>query len=380
MRRNETGEYRVNFDFSDDAKALGEQARKLFGDKAGTGPARAAMARDAPAFDAALWAEVAGLGWTAARVPQAQGGLGMSAEESCQLAEAAGGALAVVPLVSVLLATEALLIAGSAAQQATWLPRIADGSVIAVVAVNEPGAVNPAGLATRAVDGRLHGVKAPVADLPGAQLAIVAAAGSDGPALWLVELAGATVAPVETLDLVRRHGRLTLDGTAAEPLGDPAAYQAWLDRAAVILAFEAIGTAQAAMTMTVEYAKTRVAFGQTIGRYQGVKHKCADMFIKIELARAHALHGVAMIGAADAGTGGGELRAAASAARVASLDAVAFCAEEAVQLHGGIGFTWESDCQFYYRRARTLAATLSARGWWADRLVRALELRNRAAA
>ncbi len=365
----------MNFDFSDDAKALGEQARKLFSDRSGTGPARAAMAAEAPAFDAALWAEIAGLGWTAARVPEAHGGLGMSAEESCQLAEAAGASLAVVPLVSTLLATEALILAGTEAQQARWLPGIADGSVIAVVAVNEPGSVNPVALAVKAAGGTLHGVKSPVADLPGAHLAIVAAAGADGPSLWLVDLAAASVEPVETLDLVRRHGKLTLNGVAAEPLGSPGDYQAWLDRAAVLLAFEAIGTASAAMTMTVEYAKTRVAFGQTIGRYQGVKHKCADMFIKIELARAHALHGVAMIG-----SDGGELAQAAAAARVASLDAVGYCAEEAVQLHGGIGFTWESDCQFYYRRARALAATIGARGWWADRLVRALERRNRAAA
>ncbi len=365
----------MNFDFSDDAKALGEQAKKLFAERAGTARARAAMAKDAPPFDAPLWAEIAGLGWTAARVPEAHGGLGMTAEESCQLAEAAGGSLACVPLVSVLLATEALVLAGSEAQQAKWLPGIADGSVIAVPAWNEPGAVNPNGLGVKAEGGKLHGVKAPVPDLPGAHLVIVAAAGADGPSLWLVDLAHAKVESVETMDLVRRHGRLTLDGVAAEPLGTAADYQEWLDRAAVILAWEAIGTASAAMHMTVEYAKTRVAFGQTIGRYQGVKHKCADMFIKIELARAHGLHGVAMIG-----SGGGELRQAASAARVASLDAAAYCGEEAVQLHGGIGFTWESDCQFYYRRARTLAASLAGRGWWADRLVRALELRNSVAA
>ena len=365
----------MNFDFTDDAKALGEQARKLFADKAGTTAARAAMAKDAPPFDAALWSEIASLGWTAARVPEAHGGLGMSAEESCQLAEAAGAHLAVVPLVSVLLATEALLVAGSEAQQAKYLPGIADGSVIAVVAINEPGAVNPVALSIKASGGKLSGVKSPVPDLPGAHLAIVAAAGADGPSLWLVDLTDAQVDTVETLDLVRRHGKLTLNGVAAEALGDASAYQSWLDRAAVILAYEAIGTASAAMNMTVEYAKTRVAFGQTIGRYQGVKHKCADMFIKIELARAHALHGVAMID-----TGGAELPQAAAAARVASLDAVSFCGEEAVQLHGGIGFTWESDCQFYYRRARTLSAALSSRNWWADRLVRALELRNRAAA
>jgi acyl-CoA dehydrogenase len=365
----------VNFDFSDEAKALGEQAGKLLAEKAGTGPARKAMAADAPAFDTALWAEIAELGWTAARVPEAHGGLGLSVEESAQLAEAAGAHLAHVPLVSTLLATEALVLAGTDAQQAKWLPGIATGSTIAVVAWNEPGSVNPMTVKASANGHALTGTKAPVADLVGAKLAIVAAAGADGPSLWLVDLAGADVAAVETMDLVRRHGRLTLNGTPAEALGSATDYQAWLDRAAVILAYEAIGTASSAMAMTVDYAKTRAAFGQKIGRYQAVKHKCADMYIKLELARAHALHGLAMIG-----MNGPELTQAAAAARVASLDALSYCVEENVQLHGGIGFTWESDCQFYYRRGRTLAAALGPRGWWADRLVRALERRNRAAA
>lgn len=365
----------MNFDFSDEAKALGDQARKLFAEKAGTGPARKAMAADAPAMDAALWQEIAELGWTAARVPEAHGGLGLTIEETAQLAEAAGASLAHVPLVATLLATEALVLAGSEAQQAKWLPGIASGETIACVAWSEPGAVNPVTVKTVAGSNGLTGVKQPVADLANAHVAIVVAAGADGPSLWIVDLKDAATGAVETLDLVRRHGTLTLSNTPAEALGDAGAYQDWLDRAAVILAYEAIGTASAAMAMSVDYAKTRVAFGQKIGRYQGVKHKCADMYIKLELARAHALHGLAMIG-----TDGAELRQAAAAARVASLDALAFCAEENVQLHGGIGFTWESDCQFYYRRNRTLVAALGPRGWWAERLVRALEQRNRAAA
>ncbi len=365
----------MNFDFSDDAKTLGEQARRLLGERAGPAKARAAMAAGAAPFDAALWAEIVGLGWTAARVPEAHGGLGMSAEETAVLADAAGQSLACVPLTSVLLATEALIVAGSAEQQAKWLPGIADGSVIAVVAWNEPGAVTPATVATRADGGTLTGVKSPVADLAGAHLVVVAATGADGPSFWLLEPAAGDVASVETLDLVRRHGKLTLKGAAAEPMGTPDQYQDWLDRAAVTLAWEAIGSAQSAMAMTVDYAKQRVAFGQQIGRYQGVKHKCADMYIKLEIARAHALHGLAMIA-----TGDPELRQAAAAARVASLDALQYAAEENVQLHGGIGFTWESDCQFYYRRSRTLTAALGSRNWWADRLVRALEQRNRAAA
>ncbi|WP_303782948.1 acyl-CoA dehydrogenase family protein [Sandarakinorhabdus limnophila] len=365
----------MNFDFSDEAKELGEQARKLLAEKAGTGPARKAMAADAPAMDAALWKEIAELGWTAARVPEAHGGLGLTVEEVAQLAEAAGGSLAHVPLISTLLATEALVLAGTEAQQAKWLPGIASGEIIACVAWSEPGAVSPATVKTVSSGSALTGVKQPVADLAVAHVAIVAAAGAGGPQLYIVDLKDAQTVAVETVDLVRRHGKLTLNATPAEALGTASDYQDWLDRAAVILAYEAIGTAGAAMAMTVDYAKTRVAFGQKIGRYQAVKHKCADMYIKLELARAHALHGLAMIG-----TNGAELRQVAAAARVASLDVLAYCAEENVQLHGGIGFTWESDCQFYYRRNRALVAALGPRGWWADRLVRALEQRNSAAA
>ncbi len=368
----------MDFDFSADAKELRLAARRFLDERAGPAVARRAMNGDAP-YDAALWLEVIGLGWTAARVPEAHGGVGMTAEAACVLAEEAGRSLAPVPLTSVLAATEALLLAGSAAQQARWLPGIADGSVIAVTGWAESGNAAPlqamSNSAARVTGGLLTGVKFPVADLLGAQLAIVAAQGPDGAQLYLVDLEkpGVMVEPVTTLDLVRRHGRLTAVGAPAEPLGTPGDAQDWLDRAALLAAWEAIGTASAAMEMTVAYARQRVAFGQAIGRYQGVKHKCADMYIKLELARAHALHGAAsMVNDAP------ELRQAASAARVASLDALSFTAEEAVQLHGGIGFTWESDCQFYYRRNRALVAALGSRGFWADRLVRSLEQRNAA--
>lgn len=368
----------MDFDFSDDAKELRLVARRFLDGRAGPAVARRSMNDDAP-YDAVLWREIVDLGWTAARVPEAFGGVGMSAEAACVLAEEAGRSLAPVPLTSVLAATEALLLAGTAAQQARWLPGIADGSVIAVTGWAECDSARPlqplSKSGARVVDGTLFGVKFPIADLLGAQLAIVAAQGPEGAQLYLVELdqSGVIVAPVPTLDLVRRHGKLTATAVPVEPLGTPGDAHDWLDRAAVLAAFEAIGTANAAMEMTVAYAKQRVAFGQAIGRYQGVKHKCADMYIKLELARAHALHGAAsMVNDAP------ELRQSASAARVASLDALSFTAEEAVQLHGGIGFTWESDCQFYYRRNRALAAALGSRGWWADRLVRSLEQRNAA--
>ena len=367
----------MNFDFSDDAKALREQARRFLEERAGAAVARKAMESDAP-YDAELWKAVVELGWTAARVPEAHGGIGLSAEEACVLAEEVGRSLAPIPFISTLAATEALLLAGSDEQKAKWLPGIADGSVIATAGWAEGDAATPT--TTRGVcaeGGKLSGTKVPVPDLLAAQLAIVTAAGPDGPSLYLVDLKGegVSVEPAGTLDLVRRHGRLTLNGASAQPLGDANAYHAWLDRAAVLSAWEAIGTASVAMEMAVAYAKERVAFGQKIGRYQGVKHKCADMYVKLELARAHALYGAWAMS-----TDAAELGQAAAAARVAALDALKFCAEENVQLHGGIGFTWESDCQFYYRRNRQIAFALGSRAWWADRLVRTLERRNARAA
>ncbi len=368
----------MDFDLSSDFKELGRAAQRFFADRAGPAVARAAMGG---ADQTALWRAVVELGWTAARVPEAFGGVGLGPEAACVLAEEAGRSLAPIPLVQGLLATEALIALGSDVQLARWLPDIADGSIVAVTGWAEGGAAAPAAASARYTAatgaGTITGHKVPVAELAAAQLAVVSAAGTDGVQLYLVDLAGpgVAVASVATLDLVRPYGRLTLTAAPAEPLGTPAGFHDWLDRAAVILAFEALGLATAAMDMAVAYAKERVAFGQRIGRYQGVKHKCADMFIKLELARAHALHAVGQVEA-----GGAELRQAASAARVASLDALAFAAEENVQIHGGIGFTWDSDCQFYYRRNRALVAALGSRTFWAERLVRSLEQRNAVAA
>ena len=367
----------MNFDFSDDARALQEQARRFFDAEAGPDAARRIMDSDA-AYDEAMWKEAVELGLTAIRVPEEHGGVGLGAEEACLMAEEIGRGIAPVPLMSTMLFTEALLAAGSKEQQTKWLPGIADGSVIGCFGWGEGASQIPTSMPdTRMTKGGLTGTKSPVADATSANVAVVTAAGDEGPALFLVDLAqdAAAVEKVETLDLVREHGRIELRGAEAETLGGGGAYQNFLDRAAVLVAFEAIGTQDAAMNMAVDYAKDRVAFGQRIGRYQGVKHKAADMYIKQQLARSHAMH-AAWAFQADAP----ELRQAAAAARTASLDALSFTAEENVQIHGGIGFTWESNCQFYYRRARALSAALGSRGFWSDRLVRSLERRNREAA
>ncbi|MCS6986378.1 MAG: acyl-CoA/acyl-ACP dehydrogenase [Sphingomonadaceae bacterium] len=364
----------MNFDLSDDAKTLRDAARRFLSAEAGPAVARRAMEAEAP-YDADLWAKVVAQGWPAARVPERYGGLGLGTDEACVLAEELGRSLAPVPLLSTMAAIEALLLAGSDEQQARFLPRLASGDVVGCLAWAEGSNTPSANPATVLRDGRLFGRKAPVPDGRSAALAVVTVATPDGPAMAIAELAQASVTPVDTLDLVRRSAEIAFDGTPAEALGTPSHWTTLVERLAVLHAWEALGTAAAAMEMTLAYAKERQAFGLRIGRYQAVKHRLADMYIKAELARAHALHGCWAWG-----SNAPELPQAAAAARVASLDALRFAAEESVQLHGGIGFTWEHDCHLYYRRARQIAAALGSRNHWADRLVRALELRNRAAA
>lgn len=364
----------MNFDLSDDAKTLQDAARKFLDARAGPAVARKVMDGGAT-HDAALWTAVVEQGWPAVRVPEAHGGLGLGPDEACVLAEEVGRSLAPVPLVSTLAAIEALLIAGTEAQQAAWLPKLASGEAVGCLAWAE-GSNSPLQMpATRLSGGTLSGTKSPVIDGLVATVAIVTVATPDGPAMAIASLDGVTREKQDTLDLVRPSANLTFSGTPAEALGTAADWVKLSDRIAVLTAWEALGTADASRDMTVAYAKERVAFGQRIGRYQGVKHKLADMYIKAVLARAHALHGCWAWGA-DAS----ELSQAAAAARVASIDALKYTAEESVQLHGGIGFTWEQDCQFYYRRNRLLATYIGSRPHWSDRLVRALEQRNRAAA
>ncbi len=364
----------MNFDLSDDAKTLKEAARKFLDARAGPTVARKVMEAGST-HDAALWAEVVEQGWPAARVPEEHGGLGLGADEACVLAEEAGRSLAPVPLMSTLAAIEALLIAGTDAQKAEWLPKLASGEAVGCIAWAEGSNTPTQTPATKLSGGKLSGAKSPVIDGLVATVAIVTVATPDGPAMAIASLDGVSKTKVDTVDLVRPSAKLDLSGVAAEALGTAADWVKLTERLAVLAAWEALGTADAAREMTLAYAKERVAFGQRIGRYQGVKHKLADMYIKAELARAHALHGCWAWGA-DAP----ELAQAASAARVASLDALKYTAEESVQLHGGIGFTWEQDCQFYYRRNRQLAVSVGSRAHWSDRLVRALEQRNRAAA
>jgi alkylation response protein AidB-like acyl-CoA dehydrogenase len=371
----------MNFDFSDDQKSLKDQARKFLADKASIKAVRAVLDDAAVPFDRRLWTAIAEMGWLGAAIPEEQGGLGLGRLELCVLAEELGRSLAPTPFAScVYLFAEGMLLAGSDAQKAAILPKIADGSAIGCLAVSEgPGAPTPQSIGCGFDGQTLTGVKIPVADGDVATHSLVAAREGAGISLVLVDLTdpGVTRTTVKTLDPTRSHAKIAFDRAKAERVGP--AGEGWaltesiLDHAAVLLAFEQIGGAQACLDMAVDYAKNRYAFSRQIGSFQAVKHKLADMYVAIEVARSNAYYGAWAL-SADAP----ELPLAAAQARVAATEAFHLAAKENIQVHGGMGFTWDVDCHLYYRRAKLLAVQAGAPGVWKEKLVSRLEKRNAA--
>ena len=196
------------------------------------------------------------------------------------------------------------------------------------------------------------------------------------PCLVIVDLAGPGVTreTVTTIDPTRSHARIVFAGAPADPLPGSEGVDAvrhLLDRAAVMLAFEQVGCAQAALEMARDYARERYAFGRPIGSFQAIKHKLADIYIAVELARSNAYYGAWALH-----TDAAELPIAASVARISACDAGWLASKENIQTHGGMGFTWQMDCQFYYRRAKLHALALGGTREWKRRLVAELRKSN----
>ncbi len=366
----------MNFDFSPDQRSLRDQARKFLAEHSSSARVRRILDGAAP-YDAELWRGMGEMGWVGTAIPEPYGGAGFGHLELCVIAEELGRSLAPTPFASTIyLAGEALLLAGSEAQKKRWLPRISQAEAIGCLALAEGAQVaTPANLTTRAQGGRITGTKLPVMDGDVADFAVVLAAESGGRAgLFLVDLkgAGVTRTPVSTVDPTRSHARIIFDGAAAEPLGAPGGgwplAERLLDRAAVLVAFEQLGGAQAALDMAREYALGRFAFGRQIASFQAIKHKLADMYVAVELARSNAYYGAWAL-SKDAP----ELPVAAAAARVAACEAYYQAAKENIQVHGGMGFTWEFDCHLHYRRAKLTGLMLGSARRWKDLLIARLE-------
>jgi acyl-CoA dehydrogenase len=371
----------MNFDFSDELKMLREQARRFLRERCTSAAVRRILEGEEP-YDKALWKEIAAMGWTGAAIPEQYGGAGLGHLGLCVLAEELGSALAPVPFSSsIYLAAEAIMAGGSEAQKSAWLPRLASGEAVGTLGMAEgPGRADPRRLRTAFRNGTLSGEKLPVPDGDVADIAVVAAQGERGLVLALVDLkgAGVTRTPVDTIDPTRSHARIVLDNAPAEALlalGGPGDGEALLrrveDRAAVLIAFEQVGGAQRSLEMARDYALERYAFGRPIGSFQAVKHKLADVYVATELARSNAYYGAwALAGDAAA------LPLAAATARVSASEAYFLAAKESIQVHGGMGFTWEFDCHLYYRRAKLLSLALGSTRLWKDRLVTQLESAN----
>jgi acyl-CoA dehydrogenase len=357
----------VNFEFSAEELALQVQGRRFFQAQSVLSLNREMLDGRGEAQASKLWLQVAELGWPAAAIPEAYGGFGFGRVALCAIAEEVGRAAAPLPLMpSIYLAAEALLIAGSEAQKQRWLPMLASGETIGTFALAGRFSVR---------NGRVSGEVSPIPQALAAGMAIVSASGDVSESgLYTVDLTREGVARtrVFTIDDSQPHARLRLSSVPCDRLGTADEAQSIIEevkrRAAVLLAFEQVGGAEACLDMAVAYARERRSFAKVIASYQVIKHRLADMYIKKELARSNAYYGAWAL-AKEAP----ELELAATTARVCAIDAYEFAAAENIQIHGGIGFTWEADCQIHYRRSRLWAHALGVTAEWQERLITAVD-------
>ncbi|MEM7331089.1 MAG: acyl-CoA dehydrogenase family protein [Chloroflexota bacterium] len=365
----------MNFEFNDDQIFVRDTARAFL--KANCPPEVVRRVLEGnERYAADLWQQIVVQGWAATAIPEEYGGLGMSYLELVLVAEELGRVCAPVPFASsVYLATEAILQAGSEAQKQKWLPQLAEGAVIGTLAYAEKaGSTTAATLETKVEKGKIYGRKTTVADAEISQLIIVAAKSESGAdaSLYLVPLRqdGISYESINTIDPSMNHANVIFNGASAELLGE--AGEGWvllqkiLDRAAVLYAWEQLGGSETCLTMAKAHAMERYAFGRPIGSFQAIKHKLANMYVKNTLARSNAYYGAWALNS-DAP----ELPLAAATARVGSTQAYYFSSKESIQTHGGMGFTWEVDCQFYYRRAKVLSVVIGSERVWADKLIKA---------
>jgi alkylation response protein AidB-like acyl-CoA dehydrogenase len=374
----------VQFAHSEEQQLIRESARALLSERAGSAQLRAALAQPG-GYDAQLWRTIGELGWTGLAIPQAYGGAGLGWVELCILMEEQGRRLLASPFFATCaLAAPLIAASGSEAQRQALLPRIAAGEVRIGCAASGSDGRPPCDGVTVVLEGRgdgfsLRGVSDFVIHGDSADLLLVLARapgsqGADAISAVVIPAAstGVSTHPHVMLDLTRPMSRVELDGvsvTRDQLLGEPGAaggaVEEALHLARIALASEALGGAEQVLEMTTAYAKERVQFGRPIGSFQAVKHRLADMMIEVEAAKSAAWYAACV--ADERRT---ELAEAAAIAKSYCCDAYFDCAANAIQLHGGIGFTWEHDAHLYFKRARATATLLGSPAWQRERLVR----------
>ena len=361
-----------------DLDELRTAVREFLADKASEEALRKSIASE-PRFDPAVWALMAEqLRLPALAIPEEYGGEGFGQVELGVVLEEMGRTLLCAPFFStVVLAAQTLLASGDEQACARHLPGIAEGTVMATLAVaEENGSWDAAHVATQAVPDAgaggwvLSGTKSFVIDGATSDLVLVLARTHAGTSLFAVDRAadGLTAEPMTTLDLTRAMARLSFDAVPATVIGtdgDGASIIGRvLDVAATGLAAEQAGAARRCLEMSTQYATTRFQFGRAIGSFQAVKHKCADMLVQVELAQAASREAARLAAEGDAG-----FPAAAAAAHAVCSRAFMFAAAENIQVHGGIGFTWEHPAHLYFRRAKSAQLLFGGPGAYYERLL-----------
>jgi alkylation response protein AidB-like acyl-CoA dehydrogenase len=364
----------------DDLDELRAAVRDFLEAKSGEEAVRKLMDRE-PRFDPEVWAQLTGqLRLSGLAIPEEYGGDGFSLVELCVVLEEMGRFLLCAPFFSsVVLSAHALLAAGDPAACARYLPGIAAGTTTSALAVaEEHGSWDPRRTTTRAVadaPGRwsLTGHKSFVIDGTTADLLLVMARTSAGPSLFAVDrrAQGVRTETMRSLDATRAQASIALDSAPAVLIGQDGAGErllgSVLDIASVCLAAEQTGGARRCLETSADYARTRHQFGRPIGSFQAVKHKCADMLVRVELAQASSRE-AARLHAEDPAA----FPAAAAAAHACCSAAYLFAAMENIQVHGGIGFTWEHSAHLHFRRAKSAQLLFGGPAAYHERLLSAL--------
>jgi len=356
----------MDFTFSDDQDALRDGVRSFLAAEAAGAYVRA-MAEDPRGFTDEFWDQVAGLGWTGLLVPEAHGGLGLGLVDMVVVMEEMGR----LPLPGPYFASAVLAtLAARAVGAVELLAPLASGALRGTVALEESGHGSPVDrVRTRArrkgATWVLTGTKPLVLDGHSADWVLVAARTEEGIGTFLLQAPACEAVP--TLDPTRKAARLVLDETPVEPVGfvgdHTAAWRRVADDGATLLCAELVGVCDAALELAVEYAKVRVQFDRPIASFQAIRHKAVDMLHRVELARV-GTHYAAWTSDVDDPA----RESAVAMAKSYVGEAAVFVTGEDIQIHGGVGFTWDCDAHFYFERAKQNDVMLGYQGWHRQRL------------
>jgi len=359
----------MEFVFSHEQEQLRAAVRDFLAKEVPNAYVRQMAEHDDVGMTSEVWQAIVDLGWTALLVPEADGGLGLGIVDAVVVQEEMGRALCPGPYFSsAILAT----LAARAFGLHDRLAALASGRERGTVAVDETGTGSPLDRVRVRAEGRgsryrLHGVKPMVMDGTSADWMLVPARTREGLRTFLVEVEGAGVSAAAGLDVTRKFARVEFDGTRAEPVGPPedqrAVWQRVLDDSGVLLAAELIGVSEAANALALDYAQARVVFDKPLSKFQVTRHKAVDMLHHIEMAKV-GVHYAAWASHVDAP----DRESAAAMAKSFTAEAANYVTAECIQIHGGVGYTWDCDAHLYLRRAKVDDLLLGAQSWQRERV------------